>query len=171
MATRLVPNVVCRDRCCLVLPANTIARQANRITVDFGVEVSRAFESTGEVHAIETNSGTLLCRGRAARFLSLNPGISDRRRVGDRAFSIPHVGYRVHIPDKFERVNEDGPRGHNLRICCDKRVNSQVAARHLIRAGGHIEDRSYLTWIESGSRNPSVRSLLKIANALEVRVG
>jgi transcriptional regulator with XRE-family HTH domain len=32
-------------------------------------------------------------------------------------------------------------------------------------------DRSYLAGIESGSRNPSVRSLLKIANALRVRVG
>jgi transcriptional regulator with XRE-family HTH domain len=31
-------------------------------------------------------------------------------------------------------------------------------------------DRSYLAGIESGSRNPSVRSLLKIANALKVQV-
>jgi transcriptional regulator with XRE-family HTH domain len=32
-------------------------------------------------------------------------------------------------------------------------------------------DRSYLAGIESGARNPSVRSLLKIANALKVQVG
>jgi transcriptional regulator with XRE-family HTH domain len=32
-------------------------------------------------------------------------------------------------------------------------------------------DRSYLAGIERGLRNPSVRSLLKIANALKVRVG
>jgi transcriptional regulator with XRE-family HTH domain len=31
-------------------------------------------------------------------------------------------------------------------------------------------DRSYLAGIESGARNPSVRSLLKIANALRVQV-
>jgi transcriptional regulator with XRE-family HTH domain len=31
--------------------------------------------------------------------------------------------------------------------------------------------RSYLAGIEVGARNPSVRSLLKIANALRVRVG
>lgn len=32
-------------------------------------------------------------------------------------------------------------------------------------------DRSYLAGIERGLRNPSVRNLLKIANALKVRVG
>jgi transcriptional regulator with XRE-family HTH domain len=32
-------------------------------------------------------------------------------------------------------------------------------------------DRSYLAGIERGLRNPSVRSLLKIANALKVQVG
>ena len=31
-------------------------------------------------------------------------------------------------------------------------------------------DRSYLAGIKSGLRNPSVRSLLKIANALKVQV-
>lgn len=31
-------------------------------------------------------------------------------------------------------------------------------------------DRSYLAGIEVGARNPSVRSLLKIANALKVQV-
>jgi transcriptional regulator with XRE-family HTH domain len=31
-------------------------------------------------------------------------------------------------------------------------------------------DRSYLAGIESGRRNPSVRSLLKIANALKVQM-
>jgi transcriptional regulator with XRE-family HTH domain len=32
-------------------------------------------------------------------------------------------------------------------------------------------DRSYLAGIERGLRNPSVRSLLKIAGALKVRIG
>jgi len=32
-------------------------------------------------------------------------------------------------------------------------------------------DRSYLAGIERGLRNPSVRSLLKVAGALKVRIG
>jgi transcriptional regulator with XRE-family HTH domain len=39
------------------------------------------------------------------------------------------------------------------------------------RAEAAYLDRSYLAGIERGLRNPSVRSLLKIAGALKVRIG
>jgi transcriptional regulator with XRE-family HTH domain len=66
------------------------------------------------------------------------------------------------LPSESAVVKALGKRIRELRDAKGWSQERLAAAAYL--------DRSYLAGIESGARNPSVRSLLKIANALKVQL-
>jgi transcriptional regulator with XRE-family HTH domain len=67
------------------------------------------------------------------------------------------------LPSETAVVKALGQRIRNLRDAKGWSQERLAEAAYL--------DRSYLAGIERGLRNPSVRSLLKIAGALKVRIG